>query len=199
MLIQGLPEWALPMYAAAWQMYDELRKEPPLTRADVVTVDQQLARETARTALEIIYDYAMHRPKMRAALDGSASPAKERRHIVRSLCLAEMRGAWAAAWRDVPTQERAFNQACRAMGWFKSGKPVALDITEAQATDVGIDLKGRKKATVPGVLLNDQRLAELEAYLLGDTDGGGGGEKTPTNDTKSDIYRRASPARLRKG
>src|SRR5688572_19914098 len=109
MSLDGLPEWALPMYAAAWQMYDELRKEPPLTRADVVTVDQELARDSARTALEIIYAYAVQQPAARSLM--GASDSGVRRHVVRSQCLTEMRGQWCAAWYDRPAQERAFNHA----------------------------------------------------------------------------------------
>jgi hypothetical protein len=164
--IHDLPEALLPMYAAAWQLYDELRKEPPLTRADVVTVDQQAIEEAARTALEIIYDFAIAAPAARQRMSGSTEGI--RRYVVRSQCLTEMRARWAAAWRDTPAQERAFNSACRVLGWFKPGEKVSLSLRGDAARNLGIDPGDMDKITVPGVVLTEERVAQLRERLFGD-------------------------------
>ena len=183
-----LPEWALPMYAAAWQNYDELRKEPPVSRADLVTVDEQMARDAARTALEIIYDYAVREPAARGHM-GSGETI--RRHIVRSRCLVEMRGRWANAWRDTPAQEHAFNSACQTMGWFRARDPVQVTLNAAQACEAGVPCKG-DRAKVPGVALTDARLAQLENYLFGGDGESGANPPSPLRGEDLDAASTAS-------
>ena len=121
-------------------MLIEAWREPPSglhagSGRTVRTIAQAELLEDARTALEIIYDYAVKEPTARSRM-GSGEAI--RRHVVRSLCLTEMRGRWSNAWRDTPAQERAFNAACRAMGWFKAGEKVSLSLRETAATTLGI-------------------------------------------------------------
>ena len=151
-----------PLLVEAWHK----RGETPVP-AEVRTVAQAEVLEGARTALEIIYDYAVKEPTARGRM-GSGEAI--RCHVVRSLCLTEMRGRWSNAWRDTPAQERAFNHACRAMGWFKAGAKVSLSLRDTAARNLGIDPGDRAVITVPGVLLTDERLAALKAYLFGDGD-----------------------------
>jgi hypothetical protein len=65
-LIDDIPLAMLPLLIEAWHRYDELRAVPVPSKAELVTVDQQMARESARIALELIYEYAVGAPAARA-------------------------------------------------------------------------------------------------------------------------------------
>jgi DNA polymerase I-like protein with 3'-5' exonuclease and polymerase domains len=187
-LIDALAADGRQILAEAFARAAELKATPALTRDSIETVDEIDAREGARRALELIYAYSTRRSDaatLAAALH--AQPLEQRRHVVRELCLAELRMAWTAAWHDTPAQERAFNAACRAMGWFGRGRPVVLDITRKQASDLGLDIGRREKATVPGVRLTTRRWQELEDFLFGEGPTPEGGSAPDGSDTSDSV------------
>jgi hypothetical protein len=176
--IDALAADARQILAEAAARAAELAATPVLVRNALMTADAREAREQARYALEIIYLFATreidpnaaHPPGSVEAIYHRALRAESLQHIVRTQCLNAMRVMWFAACRDTPAQAAAFNAACRSMRWFRHGEKVAVSMRGTVADRLGVPHGDRDKINVPGVLLTDQRLAELEAYLFGGDD-----------------------------
>ena len=130
----------------------ELAATPVLAAQSFMTAEAREAREGARYCprdhLRSTRPRKIDQPR-RIPLSAEAltpgQPASRSRAPRRALACLDRRCRRLVdrAWRDTPAQERAFNAACRAMGWFKPGENGAGHLCRAdRASALGLDIGG---------------------------------------------------------
>lgn len=150
----------------------ELLAEPVPDKNATVTADARQEIEAAEHTLTGIYLYATKDVSTidfgSSKLLASAAPrVNPLRHIVRRQFLQAMRLWMFDAYRDIHAQEAAFNSACRVMGWVKKSRSPTVDVTRNVAMTIRMDTDDRKRVTVAGVLLTNERLEQLKNSIFG--------------------------------
>ena len=151
---------------------DELRLLKAPSREQILTVDEAHRIEAVSAMLWAIYYYAtkalpLDRPLDPAHVLGAGARDTPLWHIVREQFLTVMKPTLVGTWRTDDVMGFAFNAACRAMGWRNK-----LGVTPKIAAQLQFTLPfgDRPSMTIPGCLLDEERVENLRDKLSDDDD-----------------------------